>query len=605
MNASRGASAAGSVAPSRVSRVGSAMGSAAGSAVASVATSEAGSAAVSPRGSTVLPHVGGAVPATRDASALQSMASSRLTSAAGSGAASPVRGSAASAVSAASGTQKKKVPKTGVKTRANDSKKDDGGVEAGQDRKGTRQQAKEERERQQAEREARKIHEEERKRVIKAQQEEIRRQREAEEAVRMAIERREQGARRLIERTRASVAESNALKEQMKDSRRKALEVAAQAAWSRLYAAAKDNDLDVLFQLLRPHEYAAKHGAAALCSAQPDGGKRQKLAVGVRVGVDWASEELRGGAGNDKGYWSVEPVDVNARGGVMRRTALHTAAARGHLEAVRALCETYDADMDLTDASNRGAVWWGAKNGHYNVVLFLIDAGAHADQADSVGNSPAHVAVAGGFSDILEVLVDAGADLLRKNVEGVMAKDMYGKHVQLALKLKGLGQLQRVMTQPNVDLAMWHDVGAADDPLLVAHKYRHAAVSAHQGREQAALVTCPAAADVIMAVESLQDRRQLGGQATVSPQHPDPNFRFKKGHAALPRGLFLTCLVDAVTGNPIQFALRLHPDFAIWSLVIRFNSQWLQLPHVGWVLHAPSLPANLTGSRECPREHRR
>ena len=55
---------------------------------------------------------------------------------------------------------------------------------------------------------------------------------------------------------------------------------------------------------------------------------------------------------------------------------------------------------------------------------------------------------------------------------------------------QGLGQLQRVMTQPNVDLTMWHDVGAADDPLLVArlidavttlnpwvgHPYRFAAV---------------------------------------------------------------------------------------------------------------------------------
>jgi ankyrin repeat protein len=50
-----------------------------------------------------------------------------------------------------------------------------------------------------------------------------------------------------------------------------------------------------------------------------------------------------------------------------------------------------------------GAVWWAARNGHLAVVLFLVDAGAHADLADADGNSAAHLAVAGGYDEILEV----------------------------------------------------------------------------------------------------------------------------------------------------------------------------------------------------------
>jgi hypothetical protein len=55
-------------------------------------------------------------------------------------------------------------------------------------------------------------------------------------------------------------------------------------------------------------------------------------------------EELRGGAHNAKGVWFTDFVDVNARGGKLRRAALHAACAAGHLEVVRVLCEEFGAD---------------------------------------------------------------------------------------------------------------------------------------------------------------------------------------------------------------------------------------------------------------------
>ncbi len=64
-------------------------------------------------------------------------------------------------------------------------------------------------------------------------------------------------------------------------------------------------------------------------------------------------QELRGGGSNDRGYWSVDVVDVNARGGSMQRTALHAAAARGHLDAVRLLCDEHGAAIDVLDHVGR------------------------------------------------------------------------------------------------------------------------------------------------------------------------------------------------------------------------------------------------------------
>ena len=430
---------------------------------------------------------------------------------------SSVSSAASSARHGAPGTYKQKMAPTGVK----DLKKDE--LPAG--RRG-REAAKEERERKKAEDEKKVADEIKRKRIIKEQQDEMRRLKEADSAVKAAVERREQGAQRLLDRTTASLAASKDLMKQVHSVHSSALEVAVQAAWSRLYDAAKDNNVELLAQLLNPTDED---------SNSPRGMKRQKLPVGVCIPVDWASEELRGGGGNDRGYWSVKALDVNARGGAMQRTALHACAARGHLEAVRALCDDYGAEMDVADACGRCAVWWASKNGHLAVVLFLVDAGAQADIFDSVGNSPAHVAVSGGYSEILEVLVDAGANLLRRNNSGIMAKDMYGKHKQLASKLEGLGQLQRVTTDAPIHMSIWHDMGGAGLGLT----YTHAGIGKDANAPQNALA----------AVEGLTANSKRDMHCMVRRNHPDSNYRLKQGHATMQTGFFLTCLVHAETGE--------------------------------------------------------
>ena len=343
----------------RSSRGGSALpsrgASVAGSAAGSVAGSVSGSAAPSPRGTT-LPSLGGAAAArSRGHSSgshdveLPAIGASAVGSAAASSFGSPrsVASSAGSRKSDAGAGSKGTYKQKNAPTAAKDAKKDHTGPVGG--RRG-REAAKEERERKRAEDEKKAAEEAERKRVIKAQQDEMKRIREADEAVKAAIERRKNGAERLISRTAASLAASKALKEQVVKSHESALEIAAQAAWSRLYEAAKDNNLELIEQLLRPEQHVAPAESAADLSRIAQGGsngKRQKLAVGVSIPVDWAAEVLRGGGGNDRGYWSVGALDVNAQGGAMKRTALMAAASRGHLETARALCDDYGADLDV------------------------------------------------------------------------------------------------------------------------------------------------------------------------------------------------------------------------------------------------------------------
>eukprot|EP00929_Paragymnodinium_shiwhaense_P059675 TRINITY_DN29875_c0_g1_i1.p1 TRINITY_DN29875_c0_g1~~TRINITY_DN29875_c0_g1_i1.p1 ORF type:complete len:541 (-),score=96.97 TRINITY_DN29875_c0_g1_i1:57-1679(-) len=71
-------------------------------------------------------------------------------------------------------------------------------------------------------------------------------------------------------------------------------------------------------------------------------------------------------------------------------TALMCAAARGHLDVVRFLCDDREADVDLKTTSGYTALTCAAGKGHVSVVRYLVEeAGAalYVDEDDSAGGS--------------------------------------------------------------------------------------------------------------------------------------------------------------------------------------------------------------------------
>ncbi len=97
-------------------------------------------------------------------------------------------------------------------------------------------------------------------------------------------------------------------------------------------------------------------------------------------------------------------------------TALHNAAAGGHLAVVRYLVEQ-GADLEAKSRYDFTALLSAAYRGHWEVVKFLVGAGADLEAAYSRdlrsrnGFTALLFAVVGGRLDMVKVLVGAGADV--------------------------------------------------------------------------------------------------------------------------------------------------------------------------------------------------
>ncbi len=94
-------------------------------------------------------------------------------------------------------------------------------------------------------------------------------------------------------------------------------------------------------------------------------------------------------------------------------TALILASANGHLEVVRALLEA-KADVKARNAYSLSALELASWQGHAEVVRALLAAKADLNSEPCVLYS----ASAGGSSDVIKLLLDAGADKDGKNCRG-------------------------------------------------------------------------------------------------------------------------------------------------------------------------------------------
>jgi len=101
------------------------------------------------------------------------------------------------------------------------------------------------------------------------------------------------------------------------------------------------------------------------------------------------------------------------------RTPLLIAAHESCEELVRLLLD-HGADRAAADATNRGmtVLHYSSCQGHTDLVRLLIDAGANLNTPDSKGYTALHLAAEWGELEVVRILLKAGADICLKNHDG-------------------------------------------------------------------------------------------------------------------------------------------------------------------------------------------
>lgn len=87
---------------------------------------------------------------------------------------------------------------------------------------------------------------------------------------------------------------------------------------------------------------------------------------------------------------------------------------------------------------NRTALCMASAGGHVDIVEILLQAGANVDAAPK-GGTPLCLAAEAGYASVLQALLDGGADVSEKRADGRSALDLATerKHKSVVKVLKG------------------------------------------------------------------------------------------------------------------------------------------------------------------------
>ncbi|KAG9852947.1 purine and uridine phosphorylase, partial [Aureobasidium melanogenum] len=139
---------------------------------------------------------------------------------------------------------------------------------------------------------------------------------------------------------------------------------------------------------------------------------------------------------------------------------IQCAAFNGHARIFEHFLSVGNADAEATDSNGRTALYWASEEGHSNIVQILLDAGADLDAQSDYG-TPLHAASEMGHDKIVQMLLDAGADL--------DAQSDYGTPLRAA-SFSGHDKIVQMLLSKGADV---NQGGPRNTPLRAASFWGH------------------------------------------------------------------------------------------------------------------------------------
>ncbi|RKL44914.1 hypothetical protein BFJ72_g3565 [Fusarium proliferatum] len=284
------------------------------------------------------------------------------------------------------------------------------------------------------------------------------------------------------------------------------------------------------------------------------------------------------------------------------RNPLHKAALEGHTETVKTILEESQVNIDCASESNFTPLYLAVLGGNHSTVKLLLEKGADPDMGilDSHAGddqwTPLHAATDDGFMkcirllldyranpnipgpsgpplhwavtharvDILDMLLDAGADPLTK----VLKKPLLVTSVGSELREAGLGMLKRLL-ELKLDVNCKDGEGSTPLATLI-YSYANKPAGESVQRDKALRMLVDHAADVNLASDDMWTplqyaviRKQYNAVEMLLETGADPNIAYKENEApicsALEQSKIARLLLDKGANPNVSFSRGFTP----------------------------------------------